>query len=834
MSTANPNCPGGSACDCGCCVGVGDRTPRAPLNRPGLDAVAYRTGTYTDFLASMVAGLTDADRAALARLTTRDPDDFSIGLLDAWAVASDVLTFYTERYAQESFLRTAADRTSLQELGRLIGYRLRPGVAAETPLAFSVEPPPAAPPRVAAEPGSLPPVVPPVVSVPVGLRVQSIPGPGEQPQTFETVEPVEARPAWGAIAASTTVEGIGATDAWLAGAGLNLKAGDLLLWVSGAQSEARFLTAVTPDAATGRTHVAWNGALSTFGVGTVPTPIVFRKQLSLFGANAPAWNAMSAQFRTAYLGSASDPGDWPNLAVNLATICCVHVDGSHPDVVDGSSMVIRVGDKLGVWEVGWNSEGSEAEFAVSGKVTHLIGQGSTDLGSHSRRDIVVHAASEQLALAQGDDPSTVTGDAIGVDLDVSDMPIGRRLLVTGRSTQGDSVVHATTLSGLESGAGRSWLILADAIDPELERGTVVVHANVANATHGETVGELLGSGRADRTHQRFTLHSEPLTHLQSSDPSGVTPALEVRVGDVRWDEVPTLYGAAPGERSYVLRTDDGGHTYAQFGDGGHGARLPTGTANVRARYRKGLGAAGNVGPARLANLLDRPLGLKGVSNPAAATGGTDPEPASAARASIPLTVRTLGRAVSTLDYEDYARAFAGVSKASAVVLLLRSGRTIVVTVAFGEQGDLPVGGRLDDLSTSLVEHGDPHAAVEVLDHVQVPFRLAMRVAVDPAREAPVVLAGVDVAIRSAFAFPARRFGAPVEQSQVIAVAHTVPGVVAVDLDLLYQGSSPSLGDRLVAPAAGVTSAGTASPAGVLVAFAEPNGASPFDWLEVMT
>ncbi len=241
-----------------------------------------------------------------------------------------------------------------------------------------------------------------------------------------------------------------------------------------------------------------------------------------------------------------------------------------------------------------------------------------------------------------------------------------------------------------------------------------------------------------------------------------------------------------------------------------------------------MGAGGNVGAGQLANLLDRPLGLTGVTNPSPAAGGTDPEAAAVARRSIPLTVRTLGRAVSVLDYEDFALTFAGVVKATVVVLPLRSGPTIVVTVALGPSGTGPVGGRLDDLATALVGHGDPHVAVQVLDHIQVPFRLAMTVAVDPAFEASVVTAGVEAAIRSTFAFSERRFGATVEQSHVVAVAHSVPGVVAVDLDRLYDGTSQSLRNRLVAPAASVTSTGTASAAGLLVA-----APSPFDWLEVL-
>ena len=84
---------------CGCCSGVTQRTPLELENRPGLSAIAYRVGVHADFFASMIAGLTSADRPCLAKLGTRDRDDFSIALLDAWAVAADVLAFYNERLA---------------------------------------------------------------------------------------------------------------------------------------------------------------------------------------------------------------------------------------------------------------------------------------------------------------------------------------------------------------------------------------------------------------------------------------------------------------------------------------------------------------------------------------------------------------------------------------------------------------------------------------------------------------------------------------------------------------------------------------------------------------
>ena len=88
--------------DCGCCEGLTGETPLGIDNRPGLSAIAYRVGTQSRFKASMLARLSDSDLGALKALMTREDDDFSIALLDAWASVADVLTFYQERIANEA------------------------------------------------------------------------------------------------------------------------------------------------------------------------------------------------------------------------------------------------------------------------------------------------------------------------------------------------------------------------------------------------------------------------------------------------------------------------------------------------------------------------------------------------------------------------------------------------------------------------------------------------------------------------------------------------------------------------------------------------------------
>jgi hypothetical protein len=84
---------------------------------------------------------------------------------------ADLLGFYQERIANEGYLRTATERRSVLELARLVGYELRSGVSASVYLAYTLDDNQIGPTIIAA-----------------GARSQSLPGPGETPQSFETSE----------------------------------------------------------------------------------------------------------------------------------------------------------------------------------------------------------------------------------------------------------------------------------------------------------------------------------------------------------------------------------------------------------------------------------------------------------------------------------------------------------------------------------------------------------------------------------------------------------------------------------------------------------------------
>ena len=54
--------------------------------------------------------------------------------------------------------------------------------------------------------------------------------------------------------------------------------------------------------------------------------------------------------------------------------------------------------------------------------------------------------------------------------------------------------------------------------------------------------KLLGSGDGSRPNQSFKLRQAPaLTYIRSTAPGGAESTLQVRVNDLLWHEVPTLF-----------------------------------------------------------------------------------------------------------------------------------------------------------------------------------------------------------------------------------------------------------------------------------------------------
>jgi hypothetical protein len=818
--------------------------PARPINRPGLGAVAYRIGTHGSFRRRMLARLpteklplpddrpptpgappaTDtADRFTypLAALTTRADDDAAIALVDAWATVADVLTFYQERIANEGYLLTATERRSVLELARAIGYELNPGVAATAFLAFTVEDAAGAPRRAVVD---------------ERIKVLSIPGQNEKPQTFETVERIEALATLNALRPQLTtpqVFAVGATEVYVRGMAAQVQAGDAILlcgaeretWSGSERWDLRIVQTVevvppAPDGSReGYTRLTWQPGLGQASGPTVAPAtsgvklFVFRQRAALFGHNAPDFRALPDVTKAAY-----DPEiardlegqrpidrrrtQWPDFEIQNTERAEIDLDAVYPRVLVGSMVVLSRPGYTELYRVVQAETASRTDYTLSAKVTRLTLDTREHLTFFGLRDTVVFVQSDPLGLAER--PVTVAlggGDAsarITLAGPAPDLRAGQALAVSGKppgaAASDPAVGEVVFVQSLDESKQRTTITLTAPLQLAYDPATVTINANVARATHGETVrDEVLGSGAGGLANQRFALKKPPLTYVSAPTPSGAQSTLEVRVDDVRWDETPSLFGLQARDRRYTVRLEHDGVTRVVFGDGVMGARLPTGVENVRATYRSGIGPDGNVDADKVSLLLTRPLGVRGVTNPTPTSGGTAPEGLGDARANAPLTVLTLDRIVSLRDFEDFARAFAGIGKAQAVRLWNGRADLVNVTVA-GNDGAAAeaVPTLLDNLRRAMDGARDPVQQLRVEGFDPLRFGLQAEILVDPLYLSDDVLAAAAAALGQAFTFVRRGFGQPVTAAEVITVLQGVPGVRAVDLNDLFvvPGAAP--------------------------------------------
>lgn len=827
-------------------------------NPPGRSALDYRIGTRESFLARMLDRLATesppdgpAGRRPLAGLAGRESDDPGVALLDAWAGVADVLAFYQERIANEGFLRTAVERRSVLELARLAGQELGPGVAAGAFLDFTVE----------EAPGS-----PLAVLVPQGTQVQSIPGQNELPQTFETGSDFTAHAAWNTLVPrrgrpQTPASLAGAGEIYLAGTGLQLATGDLLLLITTAapipllpdQPVARpalaRVAAAELDAERQITRAVLEAPLDLgFAASALETATlevyVLREKAAFFGHNAPRWGSLpQSGLQRADLYSAEEKGNWDegrtiwtdsmtvpydDGAEGVSAQPAVYLDRKLSNVVAGT-WVVFVGRGLANGEPLWYAtrieghvETTRADYAIVGEATGLLLEPAPGK-DFDLRQTTAWLRSEPLALAErpvvAPYPSAAEDGglaALTLDGAIEGLSPGQPVILRGALAAGGTGTRLALLQEVgedPADPGHTRLVFQQPLPEGLfVRASLEVRANVVLATHGETVAEVLGSGEAAETHQRFFLSHLPLTWVSAPVPGGRASTLEVRVDGVLWQEVETLAGEEGPTQSYMVEIDDAGRTAVRFGDGVHGARLPTGTENVTAVYRSGIGLSGMVAADTLRLLVTRPLGIREVTNPLPAAGGAPPDPVERARADGPVAARTRGRIVSLADFADFARTFAGIAKVE-----VRPIGGVHLTVA-GESGAAVDRGSAlySNLVKAIQQVRLPGPPLTVSSYERVSFQVAAQLVIDPRYRTEEVIGRAQAALLDAFSFERRSLGEAVQASDVIAVLQGVRGVVAVDLDGLYRRGEPAALASLLAAQPARAAGGQVLPAQLLV------------------
>jgi predicted phage baseplate assembly protein len=192
------------------------------------------------------------------------------------------------------------------------------------------------------------------------------------------------------------------------------------------------------------------------------------------------------------------------------------------------------------------------------------------------------------------------------------------------------------------------------VSPKINRLQVSCWGGTINATNVTRVREEV-LGRSDGTPgQRFYLEHSPLLARMSEE------HVELRLEDGRieqWQEVSDFSSSTLSDRHYTIDSESGevrlGPALLQP-DGEvqrYGALAPKGAMLMMKGYRYGGGLAGNVAANQLIVLKTGLPYVERVANLEAAQGGKDTESLESAKMRVPGHLRSLGRAVTSSDFE---------------------------------------------------------------------------------------------------------------------------------------------------------------------------------------
>ena len=777
--------------------------------------------------------------------------DYQTMFIELWAYLADILTFYQERIANEAFITTATQRDSLLRLVSLIDYRPSPGAGASGLVAFT-----AAKGKVVTVPAGFRvgsralPAKPAVVfetvsaitaldnnsAIPLSTLSPAIPFPpgtivlqgvnnrlaaGDYLLAVENEGTTNEAPHLLQITAlSSDKEANTTTVTWQELSGT---------YVEASKQVALYALRVTA-APFGNTAPAWDSLPSTltnadgqhpgasytnnwdssitFMFRSIDAPATLTQH---FGANHAKGQDSSIAFVPSFLDTVPVANPWfyiptpGDLAITLF-LDSVY-DGAKGTLQNpGWAALLTDGQIPQVLRVVDSRQTSKTAYTITSKVTRLMVQESVRPLIFPFRNTVILTGSERLAL-QIDlpIPGPVTGKALvlaGVHAELQDGQI-----VVLRGNLFDSAANTPTETpGAESGIldglavvdatnNTTALSLKEPLVNQYVRASCVLVANVVEVTQGQTIkDEVLGSSDGS-AFQSYPLKQKPLTYLPSTDPEAATAVqstLLVSVNGVAWNEQATLAESAPHAQEFATALDDSGQTTVLFGDGINGARPPSGANNIHARYRKGLGASGNLPADSIQQLIDSMPGLQKVTNPVPSSGGGDPESIGQIRENAPASLQTFGRAVSTADYAGLALSYPGIAKASATYVVLdpitlQAVPHPYVQLTAATVDHVPFQGTVfaSKLRLFLDNHRDPNVGLRILDFSPVYIEVAVEVEIDNHFPHQGTLAAAQAALNPGlnpdgsagyFAFERLQFGQSIHLSALYAVVQAVPGI----------------------------------------------------------
>lgn len=269
-----------------------------------------------------------------------------------------------------------------------------------------------------------------------------------------------------------------------------------------------------------------------------------------------------------------------------------------------------------------------------------------------------------------------------------------------------------------------------------------------------------------------------------SDQKYVEGSMNLYINDEPWILVDTFAYSSSRDKVYKVEIDEQTRPYIKFGDGQFGMK-PKYNATIEASYSLTYGSAGNIATNNFTTVpqdiqvIDNKIT---INNVIPATGGSDYETFNMLKNHIPLSIKTLGVAITKEDFEAIAKMVGGVDKAYANYVCGRYVEIYITPDGGGEASSA----LLDSVEKTISESKVITTSIEVLSTHKSQVFLDITITGKKSFKSNDISNQVKKALTTAYDYNNSDINKPVRLSDIYALIDNQSMVDYLTINKLYQ------------------------------------------------
>lgn len=293
-------------------------------------------------------------------------------------------------------------------------------------------------------------------------------------------------------------------------------------------------------------------------------------------------------------------------------------------------------------------------------------------------------------------------------------------------------------------------------------------------------------GEPDRIQLGNILSSDSIIYITDipSDQKYTEGSMNLYINDEPWILVNTFAYSSSRDKVFKVEVDEQLRPYIKFGDGQFGMK-PEYNATIQASYSLTYGSAGNIATNNFTTVPQNIQIIDSkiiINNVIPATGGSDYETFNMLKNHIPLSIKTLGVAITKEDFEAIAKMVGGVDKAYANYVCGRYVEIYITPDGGGEASSA----LLDSVEKTISKSKVITTSIEVLSTHKSQVFLDMTITGKKSFKSNDISNQVKKALTTAYDYNNSDINKPVRLSDIYALVDNQSMVDYLTINRLYQ------------------------------------------------